>query len=235
MPEYIEREAAIRAVKRRFSMPVDNLIAEVIGNVPVVDVEPVRHGRWIWHENDECYICSNCRNSALNNFRMLSTDSPFCPNCGAKMDLEVSHLAGLIRRRWERISGKYKKHPDAITKVETNITGSRPLTIIVLAVSVARARSLLLELCEENKDQMESWMQGVVPEPASRRAKMRDGTRFIAMSCGADPNLLEGLIADEVFYEAAVWDRIPALLLARLYMALDRSPVPRELQWHKIG
>ncbi len=112
---------------------------------------------------------------------------------------------------------------------------SRPLTIIVLAVSLARARRLLLELCEANKDQMESWMQGIIPETASRCAKMRDGTRFIAMSCGADPNLLDGLIADEVFYEAAVWDHIPAALLARFYLALNLSSVPRDFQWHRIG
>lgn len=114
-------------------------------------------------------------------------------------------------------------------------TYSRPLTIIVLAVSLARARKLLSDLCEANEDQMEdnAWMQAV--GPASMRAKMRDGTRFIPMSCSANPNLLDGFRADEVFYEKNVWDHIPAALLAHLYMILAHSLVPRDFQWHQIG
>lgn len=42
-------------------------------------------GRWIWNEENECWICSNCELSALNNYRGNSTDSEFCPHCGADM------------------------------------------------------------------------------------------------------------------------------------------------------
>lgn len=37
----ISRQAAIDAVKGRFSMPVDNLIVEVIGALPSAEVEPI--------------------------------------------------------------------------------------------------------------------------------------------------------------------------------------------------
>ena len=60
-----------------------------IDEAPTVDAVPVVHGRWIWNEESECWICSNCEMSALNNYRGNSTDSNYCPNCGAIMDLEV--------------------------------------------------------------------------------------------------------------------------------------------------
>ena len=53
---------------------------------PTVDAVEVVHGRWIWNEENECWVCSNCEMSALNNYRGNSTDSNYCPNCGAKMD-----------------------------------------------------------------------------------------------------------------------------------------------------
>ena len=52
------------------------------------EIAPVVHGRWIWSEENECWVCSNCEMSALNNYRGNSTDSNYCPNCGAKMDME---------------------------------------------------------------------------------------------------------------------------------------------------
>lgn len=57
--------------------------------VELLEYAPVVHGRWIWNEENECWICSNCEMSALNNYRGNSTDSNYCPNCGAKMDLGV--------------------------------------------------------------------------------------------------------------------------------------------------
>lgn len=62
---------------------------------PTIDVTPVVHARWEdgsgeWVNvlGEYCcrptYICSNCREEEKRN-------SAFCPNCGAKMDLEVCH------------------------------------------------------------------------------------------------------------------------------------------------
>ena len=48
---------------------------KIVKNMPAVDAEPMRHGRW------ECGgICSEC---GLDN-EERKTD--FCPNCGARMD-----------------------------------------------------------------------------------------------------------------------------------------------------
>ena len=59
---------------------------DLVGMIPEVDAVEVVHGKWIWDELNECWVCSNCEDSALNNYRWQSVDSNYCPNCGAKMD-----------------------------------------------------------------------------------------------------------------------------------------------------
>lgn len=45
----------------------------------------VERGEWIYDAENECFTCSICENSALNNYRTLSVNSDFCPHCGADM------------------------------------------------------------------------------------------------------------------------------------------------------
>lgn len=68
-------------------------IYKAIGEVPVVDAEPVRHGHWIGIDDEpyevwECDVCGYIyeTNSKLHNY---------CPNCGAKMDGEQE------KQKWE--------------------------------------------------------------------------------------------------------------------------------------
>ena len=63
----------------------------VIDNTPTIDAEPVRHGRWypgssiitggVRLINFQC--CSNCGAESTEYAK-------YCPNCGAKMDMEVT-------------------------------------------------------------------------------------------------------------------------------------------------
>ena len=53
---------------------------------PTIEAEPVKHGRWDAREMKDIgtytvYWCSEC-----NNFSYFKHN--YCPNCGAKMDLE---------------------------------------------------------------------------------------------------------------------------------------------------
>lgn len=54
-------------------------LANIIGNAPTVETEPVKHGKWIEGDMLECNQCHH---------RMIVGDGAynFCPNCGAKMD-----------------------------------------------------------------------------------------------------------------------------------------------------
>lgn len=58
----------------------------IIQFFPAADVEPVRHGRWETNsDRPDSLICSICKCG----FDMWKHDPHnFCPNCGAKMDLE---------------------------------------------------------------------------------------------------------------------------------------------------
>lgn len=86
MAEYIERDAAIRALLNDSPKQVSYSredAADCIRYMDAADVAPVRHGRWI-DVREYCgdYMCSNCETLySTNKFN-------YCPNCGAKMDLE---------------------------------------------------------------------------------------------------------------------------------------------------
>jgi hypothetical protein len=87
---------------RKFDSPalLNQQIIRIIEAEPAVDAAPVVHGRWIKKQNPQwkAYYhdcCSEC--GWWNTKNSLCRDSPhgkghllnnYCPNCGAKMDLE---------------------------------------------------------------------------------------------------------------------------------------------------
>lgn len=103
MAEYIEREAAIKAVNDYAHMAIDkkqmlldtvddtlNIVAR-IEKIPAADVVPVVHGKWIrphWKSSDYCCDCSECDGEAMHREYQWNKKGiyPICPNCGAKMD-----------------------------------------------------------------------------------------------------------------------------------------------------
>ena len=84
MAEYIEKEAAIRALLNdspeqvRYSRED---AADCIRYMDAADVAPVRHGRWLHRKNGVAY-CSECEIDTVED------ETEYCPNCGATMDLE---------------------------------------------------------------------------------------------------------------------------------------------------
>lgn len=101
MAEYINRECllgAMQAERERLRPLYDNYALGfeegilLVKGFPYADVVPVVHGLWkSYHEADIGYDeygvrCSNCLFEVEDNevnFRMH-----YCPNCGAKMDME---------------------------------------------------------------------------------------------------------------------------------------------------
>ena len=99
MDEYIKRKAALALVKP--DAPEDEkaavtiatakkLVRNIVQRTPAADVAPVRHGRWLgWGKSGtptyENYgTCSVCGEDA----EIYTEHRNYCPNCGAKMDLE---------------------------------------------------------------------------------------------------------------------------------------------------
>ena len=58
-----------------------------INNIPVADVQPVVHGEWE-PGNPACPVCGEDKFKGLDADIWADWKPPFCPNCGAKMDLE---------------------------------------------------------------------------------------------------------------------------------------------------
>lgn len=89
--EYIEREAALSAIKQAFEKGERPSL--YIKNIPTADVTEVRHGKWIqphWENSNYCCNCSECGGEAMHREYQWDKNGiyPICPNCGAKMDKE---------------------------------------------------------------------------------------------------------------------------------------------------
>ena len=94
MDEYIKREEIRRAYEKlaRSYMHGEPYIAdwkfdEMIEELPISDVIPVRHGRWE-NGNPICPVCGGDKFKDLDADIWCDWQPAFCPNCGAKMDLE---------------------------------------------------------------------------------------------------------------------------------------------------
>ena len=84
MAEYIEREAVKEALLGWDYDPSDEDVEYAIDHIPDADVVPVQHGRWVQMKRYKSeFVCSECGNL------WPDEKSTYCPECGAKMDLEV--------------------------------------------------------------------------------------------------------------------------------------------------
>ena len=86
MDEYIKKSYAVDAVLDVYYNTSDidlsgGKFEAAILKIPVADVAPVRHGKWLHRKNGVAY-CSECEIDAVED------GTEYCPNCGAIMDLE---------------------------------------------------------------------------------------------------------------------------------------------------
>lgn len=97
MAEYIDREALVAKfdrmglgehsfIEKVFSDGVRTIIAEM----PAADVVPMVHGRWI-SDGDGYHWTYNCSICAWEDGYPFNERHNYCPNCGAKMNLEEEH------------------------------------------------------------------------------------------------------------------------------------------------
>ena len=82
---------------------IDGYFPQIIDDEPTADVQPVKHGRWIYGENDDGQdgiFCSECEHFVpwfyeyYDKSDDLINDNPRCPNCGCKQDLEGGDING---------------------------------------------------------------------------------------------------------------------------------------------
>lgn len=93
MSDLISRQAAIDAVTEGLKgifVEYRDIAKKMIGKLPTAEPER-KTGKWI-PQTGGGYCCSQCGRYALHdvdgNFALLFTKSKYCPNCGAKMEME---------------------------------------------------------------------------------------------------------------------------------------------------
>lgn len=97
MAEYIEREALMVALCKEIVGDGDyyngkddmqDQIRDMVSRFPSADVAPVRHGRWL---DGKCTVCG-WEEPDVGTWDGYDAEAwietPYCPNCGCKMDLE---------------------------------------------------------------------------------------------------------------------------------------------------
>lgn len=91
MKIYYEAKALERAIDSapRITPSTKSVLKKIIRSAPVVDAEPVVHGRWI-SDGDGYHWTYNCSICAWKDGYPFNERHNFCPHCGAKMDLEES-------------------------------------------------------------------------------------------------------------------------------------------------
>lgn len=97
MTEYIERDKALEEydawIESTGALPKGTSYyyecRGCIEEVPAADVAQVRHGRWevleYYRDGGTAQRCDQCKELM---FFQRTTPKDYCPNCGAKMDLE---------------------------------------------------------------------------------------------------------------------------------------------------
>lgn len=109
MSRYIDADAlkrkaqkvATEAWKMRIKSSVETILNQFIDWIdaqPTADVVLVKHGKWVYHDDDgmryDDYHCSVCRKlftvdaERIDDICFVIDDLKYCPNCGAKMDNE---------------------------------------------------------------------------------------------------------------------------------------------------
>ena len=87
MTEYINTTTLLKEIDHAFHTDTIGKkdVINLIINLPVADVTPVRHGRWIEKDKYDFgtfYDCSICGDLILDNGHSWN----YCPNCGCRMD-----------------------------------------------------------------------------------------------------------------------------------------------------
>ena len=93
MPRLIDAVELIE-VAHRERLDSRERIERMIESAPTVDAEPVRYGKWLDADDGIGCTCSICGYDAW-------ADTPFCPNCGARMDESKEQSKGETKEREE--------------------------------------------------------------------------------------------------------------------------------------
>lgn len=82
----LEAKADNKKYEQGLQDAIDGYFPMIIDDAPTIEVEPVKHGRWIVSHTQKhvevTYECSECQHEVVGEYEK----TPFCGGCGAKMD-----------------------------------------------------------------------------------------------------------------------------------------------------
>lgn len=91
MPRYIDADALLKHLCNGNPSAMEDYYYNAIKNAPKADVVEVKHGKWKDQYQgmyaNQLYKCSVCGETAFHDDERWFL-TIFCPNCGAKMDVE---------------------------------------------------------------------------------------------------------------------------------------------------
>lgn len=89
MGKMVDLDAAIDAVQDVVSLPIYefSVLCDKLEAI-AIDAEPVKHGRWKGHEDDDDLQCPFCGAEFDNIANDILDDWNYCPCCGEMVDLE---------------------------------------------------------------------------------------------------------------------------------------------------
>lgn len=90
--EYEGMDSAFLTEEDETFLAYYEVVHDAIDNAPTVDAKLVKHGMWKLENTMDCsedkLYCSECKYVAWIGRESYKGRTPFCPNCGAKMDLK---------------------------------------------------------------------------------------------------------------------------------------------------
>lgn len=81
MAKYVDIKKLRKALYDADEITFDGL--DIIDNFPAADVQPVKHGKWMYCSIEDMFHCTRCDAAAVRNTFV------YCPICGARMDGET--------------------------------------------------------------------------------------------------------------------------------------------------
>ena len=90
MSEYIDRQSLITHLNQSAAEYYSGAVERVIELEPAADVKPFLRAEWIPYKGGT--VCGRCakglkRTYGPNDVFMDLSEMPYCPNCGAKMEV----------------------------------------------------------------------------------------------------------------------------------------------------
>lgn len=84
--KYVNAATTAEKISDKFNIPMAELV-DMFAEIPAEDVQPVKHGRWIYPYKDkdinQCSECRSCVQDKISNVREMFA---YCPFCSARMD-----------------------------------------------------------------------------------------------------------------------------------------------------